>query len=851
MNRSRSPIHPQWLAALIALLLFAWPAYAWAGGDDEDEPGESEPYSKKKSRRGAAPAGDPDKERVEALVKLANRFHAVCESDETKIRTTTTKGNVEQEVSVSRAQCQKYCSVPDHDATEVDLCSFSRPSLARVAVAVAEDDIREVLDELSDLRRAGLDASALPKDQRTVFGQLLLELTDNIDKFLDTADAASGAASFGTALGIDVLQRLLGGLARVIEDRAKREAIGWMLNKVGDELCSSEIELKNDDQRAKLEEYVDQHKESGQPPAKTLSDAELIKRAWKFVQAGKDLPAEFGDWNHLPEQLVLHHELDQYWLGNLCALADEDRLDHYGAGAALLEALRGAIEADVRGWPGALAGLAIAELHWRIVDSSNDQSAALGCLGDDESPSCKEVEDLRAAGARYVARLLARGEPLDATRELASALSSASIRVTDQKKRSIENVPFALVGCGLSLPAELDYFTTRFAKSANPEYAALLAGLVRAPACWVLVGKSNDEDKLAINDPNIERLTTILRLHENIGGPIQGLVVEVVGLENAIAELELTLDREYPTKRERVAAQWQAGLAVIDASFSAANGLFMGLESLTEVHEVLPGLPDARRDESVEDLLGDGPALLADLRASIEIVARLGSGEFGEAMAMASQLLIEHTQGLCADASACRERADSLVRTVGTLAAMLEAETAEQVAEAIDAAANPPGGWRRKLAKGNFTVSLAAYAGTFGGGEWRKGPYGAVYERGKIYGQAPTLALPFGLDLVWGLANKSAFGVFVSIIDPAAFLHYDVSNDGRLPGPRPVTALAPGAQLRVNLGPTPLVLMFGFVYRPQFRAWNPTVSGPGADVIQFGGSLTVDVTLWKLFAKGK
>ena len=166
---------------------------------------------------------------------------------------------------------------------------------------------------------------------------------------------------------------------------------------------------------------------------------------------------------------------------------------------------------------------------------------------------------------------------------------------------------------------------------------------------------------------------------------------------------------------------------------------------------------------------------------------------------------------------------------------------------AIDRAAHPPGGWRRKSKHGAFTVSLAAHFGMAFGAEWRSGQYGVVRERlGNTYPVAPTLIMPFGLDLAWGKLDKTLVGVFIPAIDPAAFLQYDIQNNGRLPGPRPITALSPGVGGRVGLGRSPFSLMGMFVYRPKLRTWEPTVSGPGADAIQLLLGLTIDVTLWEI-----
>ncbi|MFO7565487.1 MAG: hypothetical protein R6X02_22790 [Enhygromyxa sp.] len=796
--------------------------------------------------------------------------------------------------------CADYCGAQ----SPIDMCAFEDPTLARAAVAVATPDILAVLGELEPIRQTA-DKVTKEMTKRTALGQRLVDFNSSVGALRMEADAGVPGAALAGGVGMDVLTRLLGGLAKVIEDRAKREALGWMLDEVGEQLCGLKPHLSaaeqkqletlentkklDADQKKQLETLegrLTEERERLEQIAGTPnidSYAELLAaaraRAEENVKDDKGKTDKQKDKDRadkafvdeLAQKYLVHQELRTSWLPNICTLATGDRLDHYGAGAALLEAVRGALEADIRGWPGVVAGLVVAEAHWAIVETSADSPALVTCdsnpSGDSQELSCGEVERLRRAGERFVARLLDRSDPLDALRELGSAISRETIR-TDQgdSQHSFTDKPLALLSCGLSLPAELAYFGPRFAIHSNPEYSALLAGLVRAPACWVLVGEgystigeykdkdakdANGEDtkKRAIDDPRVERLSTLIRLHEQIGRPIYGILVEVAAVQRAIVALEAAnRARTHASDKARVTAHWQAGLALIDASLSLADSVFLAAETVADPKQVLPGLAPSNIKE-LHGFIEKGRKVSADLREAIEIVAQIATGDFGQALALGSSELLDRLGGAC-KTDECRARVNLVVRSSGTIAALLSAENADQVAEVLDAAANPPGGWRRKLAKGNFTISLVAYPGAMGGAEFRWGPYGAHYEQGSAYAQYPALALPFGLDFVWG-RGKWAHGLFASLIDPVAFLQYDASNDGRLPGPRPVTVLAPGLSWRVNLGPTPLIAIIGATFRPQFRTWEATVSGPGANVLQIGVALGVDVTMWKLFARGK
>jgi hypothetical protein len=173
------------------------------------------------------------------------------------------------------------------------------------------------------------------------------------------------------------------------------------------------------------------------------------------------------------------------------------------------------------------------------------------------------------------------------------------------------------------------------------------------------------------------------------------------------------------------------------------------------------------------------------------------------------------------------------------------------MAVALDAVAAPPGGWRNKSEPGTFTFSVTAHPGLFGGAELRWGPYGATHERGGVYGQLPTLAMPIGLEFAWGKEWDwpAPFAIFVPLVDPLAFLDYDVGK-GRLPAPSLKTALSPGIGLRFGFEGTPFSLMPMVVYRPGLRLWKPEVGGNGADALQIGLIGSVDVTLFDFITRG-
>ena len=206
----------------------------------------------------------------------------------------------------------------------------------------------------------------------------------------------------------------------------------------------------------------------------------------------------------------------------------------------------------------------------------------------------------------------------------------------------------------------------------------------------------------------------------------------------------------------------------------------------------------------------------------------------------------------CKEACARGEGGCAIVAKIGQYSGLFAAlafeSDPERVAAAIDAAASPGGGYRRKNVPGALTISLGSFAGLSGGTELRFGSYGGRRETGKVpYLAAPTLTLPVGIDFARGFGTHN-LGVFVSAIDPAAYLQYDAAAGGTLPGAQLVTVLAPGAWLHASIFDSPFTLGLYGVFRPGLRSDTSALSIPSAHALQFGVSAAVDVTLFDLFS---
>ncbi len=673
--------------------------------------------------------------------------------------------------------------------------------------------------------------------------------------------------------GSRVTRLALEGLAKLIVDRAKLEAVGWLLDQVGEDLC-------------------------GDGGPRTAAQAELAEQ----------------------------------WFPSVCTLTGQGVMWRYGAGEAQLDALRSTILRDMARWPGVLAGLAVATQYWN--DAAQDGSI-LACRpgtnadGEEIKPGeglktvCDRVQALRQATARPFDALV-RGEPaVHRLYEWGAEVDRLNRRdgsgVTGGTAEFVVSPRLQLLACAASLPQvarevapaldgipELD--TSKRAQ------VQLLVGLVRAPACWTVVGqgyewKTGAQSHWSLSgEPSglvaaqqkpgadLERLSTLVRLRLTVGARGEELAHRLSVLEGAWraylapsepavppkpADPKPASDDPKPVPPARsVSPRLVAALDLGDATLGTARAVLGVMSALanTEV-KPLPGLAAkgekqnlavhlAAADHSLSVfehaqttaralLLGPDAGALVDAvmgwtewvveREKEKAAAAKKAAEEAVATDKAAKKAAEEANTAAEDSITTLQR---FARHLGVLGGIVRAQTADEMAAALDAAASPPGGWRLKGRKGAFVVSLSSFPGLFTAGELRWGQYGVHREHGsEPHWQRPTLTLPLGFDVAWGREKgPSPWGLFVSFLDPAAFLHYDTPEGSRLPGPSLVTAFAPGLGARMAFRDTPFSLMLLAVYRPGFRQWDPSLAGVGADVLQVGVSFGVDVTLWQINA---
>lgn len=503
--------------------------------------------------------------------------------------------------------------------------------------------------------------------------------------------------------------------------------------------------------------------------------------------------------------------------------------------------------------------------------------------------------ELREATRVAIRRIVDGGDPLLALGELGRALDGANRRALTAERhvlRSVEIQPFA---CAISFPGAhrgvLDVLGVT-----DPSPATLAAALTTAPACWEIFGEGHTVDlastesktawsaelRLALDEPGLgkrlERLTTARRLYQQLSSPENELVASWRHLVATQAKVQEQLDalaqdqaallenvktdglgkQELDELQADVSAQLEAGrsllvlqLGAMDDALDLASGIVATVRSGSGQ---VKGLCESRSSESLacEPPLGTAPLhavddAIAELRKGVALMKQAVAGKPAQVFATALADLPQ----LCAERAAVKEECEKAVGELATygagLATVAEARTADEAAEALSAVANPPGGWRIKQEPKTWTLSLTAHPGLMGGAEWRYGANGLVLEDGGPEGRipyfaAPTLALPVGVE--WHPPGWRHFSLYVPLLDPAAFLQYDVSESGDLPDPNLLTVLSPGATLRYGFPRTPFGLMGGVIYRPNLRsASGPAFSSQGANALQLVAAATVDVTL--------
>lgn len=801
---------------------------------------------------------------VKGEINTSKREEEKKEAEKAARDATVQVGNFNQDV------CEQLCVTPTAGAAKLlDVCRFRDPVLATAAVAAdwvtIERIAQHVAQHVAKIERAahlapGSLASSVLKRKKE---------ESRIADMAALAEASSSGAMKGlhgvesafAATAVRMAEVGLAALAKVIEDRAKREGIVWFLQTMRDQLCGSDTE----------------------PTACTAASCD--------------------------DKRNFRSEVRTAWFPATCALAaDTSSFLHYGGGGDLLKALRGALASDLKGWPGAAAGLGFgASLNASLgILQPSLQGSLFQCSEESERKKepCKSILRARRAAEKLLSDLIAGADA-------PSALFDLSVEVTALNRvgTGFKSPAFQAAACAASIPhlfqAHRGASVELKGKPAQME-ALLLGALSASPACFPLIGLGIPRScphlggsgascalvNAASASEDLERLSTILRWADHAGTPARALAARWDALHDAaeayrgaVAEwrkpkintmsppvLDLTKVTEPATLSATVQAsgkQLQDSLAILQSSeqvklvlatlalsrtaVDLAVSMTSAATSVTST-ALYPGLcASVQSCTTVEvgDQLKQAGEVLSAISTNLDMVESALRNDWGEAAGRVVASVQAQLKVACQKDQECAKLTEKLSRYTGVFVALATENDPEKVARVLDDVALPVGGWRRKLVKDSWVVSIGSIPGFPLGIEGRWGQYGARKENGfnangKPYFVAPTLTLPVGIDASYGL-GWGTVALFASLLDPAAYLQYDVSEQGRLPGPQIVTALAPGLWARFAPFKTPFSLNLFLVFRPQLRAWEAQAGGPAADALQFGGSLSVDVTLFELF----
>ncbi len=744
------------LAILIVVtlpLMLARPSW---GDDSVLGPGNPPPVSSATPKPGAAspPPDAPAMSKQGGGDTPTNRLRAVASALRTFCEASAPGGAVDEagksptieavafKTAAEDAQkvlCAEYCDSRGAKASHLNVCAFRREPLAAAAVLANSAAVGEVLGELRDKIEKYKRTAVTTSQKESPFRWLIVTRTE----------LHSGIPGLSPDAAVDALVVALQGLAKLVADRAKREAIGWALDNLATDVCGGEV-----------------------------------KKAW--------LPA-------------------------LCNLATAQRLSAYGAGAALIDAVRGAIQSDVVGWPAAAASLVAGKLYSAQLKVTTCESS---------SNECKALDEVRAATGRLVAAALAGDALSTSLAGFGESLSLANGRPT--KRDQLTQV----VACAAMVPDVIDRTARALPDSDDAAVTAEAALLVTATTrpCRPLLSS------LGVKAPgeSIKLLRWLIAWDATVQSTASAISVRVEAVRRAAETARVALAAAKKrlsglpgdaSEAVRVAALTDVAVAVSASTRSAVDAF----QLVVDVCNI------AKCKIEVGSLAPVAAAASQLVEASSAMLTRRWSLAL-TAIASFTEKYGASTEG------------KTLTRWVPTISAILTAKDGDAVASALEDVVAPVGSWRSKNEPGALTASITAHPGFGAGLEVRYGQYGVVRERGlPIYGQAPTLTFPIGFELAKGYASGSTPRAwFLSILDPAAFLAYDASRDGKLPAARLLTAVAPGFGVRFGIRDTPFSVLPYFVYRPGFRSTETGAFSTGADAFQLMVLLSVDVTLFDL-----
>ena len=193
------------------------------------------------------------------------------------------------------------------------------------------------------------------------------------------------------------------------------------------------------------------------------------------------------------------------------------------------------------------------------------------------------------------------------------------------------------------------------------------------------------------------------------------------------------------------------------------------------------------------------------------------------------------------------------------ISAVAQADSSDEVAAAIEAAALPSGSSRIKR-ETPFNVSLNAYTGLFIGKEVINGfDQNKPFKKWNSYG----ITAPIGITvskgqrkMFWPFNGEghSSYSIFVSLIDLGAVAAYRFSDNttAQIPTIQLKDIISPGAFLSIGIPKTPLSLNFGTQMGPNLRKVNVGNNDYSNNIYwRYSASVCVDIPLLNFYTTSK
>gem|GEM_PF-6103387 len=231
----------------------------------------------------------------------------------------------------------------------------------------------------------------------------------------------------------------------------------------------------------------------------------------------------------------------------------------------------------------------------------------------------------------------------------------------------------------------------------------------------------------------------------------------------------------------------------------------------------------------------------AELMAYYDAVTELGAasveGSYGRASLAALRLL---NSVLPDDASID----DDLVKLITLAADIAEAKDGE-VKEVFGAAILPVGSYRIKQST-SFSVSINAYVGLSGGGEFL-----ADSSNAKFFG---GVYAPIGVNLAWSRGSekhlRASHSVLLSLIDLGTLVSYRFGGEDSVAIAPDITfanVFAPGLHYVYGIRESPISIGFGAQYAPHLRSiMDNSANIVDADAFRIGAFVAVDIPFFHL-----